>query len=100
MAQGGMLSAIVSGGSTVFATIAFDTAISGSNNGGSTTSLSWTHTCSSNPYRLLIINITGDTVTDDNTAVTYNSVPASLIAKVNPNGATNARWQYLYYLLN
>lgn len=73
--------------------IAFDAAKDGGNNGGGSNTQTWSHTCTGSDL-LLIVGITGDTSTDDITAVTYNGVACTLVGKV-----LGARWEYMYYLL-
>ena len=74
----------------------FDNATDGGNNNGSRTSLSYSYTVGTNPNRLLLVNVAGDTSVDDISSVTYAGSPMSLIAKVQTPGD---RWHYLYYLL-
>jgi len=78
--------------------IAFDTAVDGGNNTG--TSLTWSHTCTGS-LGLLIVGFAGDNIggADDITSVTYNSVAMTLADKqVNPSSGGD-RNTYLYFLL-
>ena len=54
--------------------------------------------------RLLVVGVQGDVTNDYITGVTYNGVAMSLIDPINGKnyvaGAGNARWEYMYYLLN
>jgi IPT/TIG domain len=78
--------------------IAYDNSADGGNNGGSTTSLTYSYTVGSGPNRLLIVNLIGDNVADDISSVTYAGVPMTLVGKVQ--APSNNNWQYLYYLVN
>lgn len=75
--------------------IAFDAATDGGNNGGSTTSITFSHTCTGSD-RLLIVAVIGDPTTDDVTGVTYNGVAMTQVGKQSP--AIGYRWAYLYHL--
>lgn len=75
--------------------ITFDAATDGGDNGGSTNTRTYNHTVGSGANRLLIINLVGDSSTDDITSVTYNGVSCTLVAKIQ-----GTRWSYMYYLLN
>jgi len=77
--------------------IAYDNAVDGGNNGGSTASLTYSYTVGSNSNRLLIVNLVGDMAADDISSVTYGGTPMTLIGKLR---APSNNWQYLYYLLN
>jgi hypothetical protein len=77
--------------------ITYDSSADGGNNGGSTTSLSYSCTVGSGPNRLLLVNLVGDNVADDISSVTYAGTPMTLIGKIQ---APSNNWQYLYYLLN
>ena len=74
----------------------FDNATDGGNNNGSTTSLSYSYTVGTNPNRLLLVNVAGDTSVDDISSVTYAGGAMSLITKVH---TPNDRWHYVYYVL-
>ncbi|WP_353063325.1 IPT/TIG domain-containing protein [Tunturibacter psychrotolerans] len=78
--------------------IAYDNSADGGNNGGSTTSLTYSYTVGSGLNRLLIVNLIGDNVADDISAVTYAGVPMTLVGKIQAPSSNN--WQYLYYLVN
>lgn len=82
------------------ADIGFNAATDGGNNGGTTTSLTFSHTCSSNANRALIVGISGDSLAgvDDISSVTYNSVGMTLIDKTSY--VDTDRFHYLYILLN
>jgi len=75
----------------------FDNAGDGENNGGNTTSLTYSFTVGTNSNRLLLVNLMGDVSVDDISSVTYAGVPMTLIQKVK---TPNDRWQYFYYLLS
>lgn len=79
--------------------IAFDAATDGGNNGGASTSLTFSHACSGSD-RLLIVIVAGDSFggADDVTGVTYGGVPMELVGKRAP--AASNRWNYLYLLEN
>ena len=77
--------------------ITFDNAADGGNNGGSTTSLTYSYNVGTGANRLLLVNLVGDTNADDITSVTYNGTAMILIGKVH---AAANNWEYLYYLLN
>lgn len=77
--------------------IAFDAATDGGNNGGTTTSLTFAHTCTG-ADRLLVVCVVGDTVTDDVTGVTYNGVSMTLVLTNAPGSIFN-RFLYLFYLV-
>ena len=49
----------------------FDNAADGGNNGGSTASLTYYYTVGTNPNRLLLVNLVGDSSADDISSVTY-----------------------------
>src|SRR5262252_9483594 len=87
---------------TLSAQIAFDTATNGGNNGGTTTSLTFNHTCASNAT--LLVGVIGDYVlsTPDNiTSVTYNGTAMTLVAKNTVEGGSGSDfYQYLYVLGN
>ena len=74
----------------------FDNAGDGGNNGGATTSLSYSYKVGANSNRLLLVNLVGDTTADDITSVKYAGVSMTLVAKVQ---TPSDRWHYLYYLL-
>jgi hypothetical protein len=75
----------------------FDNTADGGNNGGTTTSLAYSYTVGSSSNRLLLVNLVGDTTTDDISSVTYAGVPLTLVTKVK---TPSDRWQYLYSLLS
>jgi hypothetical protein len=77
--------------------ITFDNSVDGGNNGGSTTSLTYSFTVGSGSNRLLVVNLIGDTSADDISSVTYAGTPMTRIGKVQ---APSNNWQYQYYLLN
>ena len=74
----------------------FDNAADGGNNGGATTSLTYSYSVGANANRLLMVNIVGDTAADDISSVTYAGMSMTLLAKVQ---TPSDRWHYLYYLL-
>jgi len=74
----------------------FDNAANGGDNGGSTTSLTYSYTVGTNSNRLLLVNLVGDPSADDISSVTYAGASMTLITKVHTPGD---RWHYLYYLL-
>ena len=74
----------------------FDNAADGGNNGGSTTSLTYSYTVGTNSNRILLVNVVGDVSADDISSVSYAGASMSLITKVQTPGD---RWHYLYYLL-
>ncbi len=74
----------------------FDNSADGGNNGGSTTSLTYSYTVGTNSNRLLLVNLIGDVSADDISSVTYAGAPMTLLDKVQTPGE---RWHYLYYLL-
>src|SRR5262249_11683072 len=82
------------------AQIAFDTATNGGNNGGTTTSLTFNHTCASNAT--LLVGVIGDYIlsTPDNiTSVTYNGIALTLVSKNAIDGGSRSDlYQYLYVL--
>jgi hypothetical protein len=75
----------------------FDNVADGGNNGGSSSSLTYSFTVGSNANRLLLVSVVGDTSVDDISSVTYAGSPMTRITKVLTPGST---WQYLYYLLS
>jgi hypothetical protein len=77
--------------------IGYDNSIDGGNNGGTTTSLTYSYTVGTGSNRLLLVNLIGDTMADDISSVTYNGAALTLIGKVQ---APSNNWQYLYYLVN
>ena len=77
--------------------ITYDNSGDGGNNGGTTTSLTYSYTVGSGSNRLLVVNLIGDTSADDISSVTYNGSAMTLLGKVR---APSNNWQYLYYLLN
>ncbi len=79
--------------------IAFVTAVDGTNNGGITSSLTFSHTCGSGSDRLLVVVVWGDLSSnaDQISGVTYNGVAMTRVDEIN---VTDGRWNYLYYLLN
>lgn len=77
--------------------ITYDNSADGGNNGGSTSSLTYSYTVGSGPNRLLVVNLIGDTSADDISSVTYAGTPMTLVGKVQ---SPSNDWQYLYYLLN
>jgi hypothetical protein len=78
--------------------IAWDNAADGGNNGGNTPSLTYSYTVGTGANRLLLVNLIGDSVTDDISSVTYAGAPMTLLRKIQAPSGNN--WQYLYYLLN
>ena len=74
----------------------FDNAADGGNNGGTTTSLTYSYTVGTNSNRLLLVSVVGDPTVDDISSVTYAGASMTLITKVQTPGD---RWHYLYYLL-
>jgi hypothetical protein len=74
----------------------FDNAAYGGNNGGTTTSLTYSYTVGTNPNRLLLVSVVGDPSVDDISSVKYAGVSMTLVTKVQTPGG---RWHYLYYLL-
>ncbi|HEY1904131.1 MAG TPA: IPT/TIG domain-containing protein, partial [Terracidiphilus sp.] len=85
---------LASGGTTG---ITYDNAADGGNNGGTTTSLTYSYTVGTGANRLLVVNLVGDTSADDISSVTYAGVAMTLLAKTQ---APSNNRQYLYYLLN
>jgi hypothetical protein len=77
--------------------IAFDTASTGNNAGGSA-SYSLSHTCNG-PNALLVIGISADPTSDIVTSVKYNSVNCTLIDKISSFSVSGGRWSYLYFIL-
>jgi len=77
--------------------ITYDNSADGGNNGGSTSSLTYSYTVGTGANRLLIVNLVGDTSADDILSVTYGGTPMAFLGKVQ---ALGNNWQYLYYLLN
>lgn len=79
--------------------IAFDAATDGGNNGGSTSTQSFSHTCSGS-NRILFVGIVGDVIpgADDVSSVTYNGVGMTLVDKYT-SATSNARFTYLYMLV-
>ena len=77
--------------------IAYDAVSNGEVNPG--TSVSWNHTCTGSD-RILFLGIQTNTDSDptDLTAVTYNSVAMTFIAKQSISGTSE--YLYLYYLIN
>ncbi len=84
------------------AQIAFVTAVDGGNNGGSTTSLTFSIDVGSGSDRGLAVGLTGGTGVegDDISSVTFNGVGMTLVNKVlGPgSGGGAGRWVYLYAL--
>jgi hypothetical protein len=74
----------------------FDNAADGGNNGGTTTSLTYSYTVGTNSNRLLLVSVVGDPSVDDISSVIYAGVSMTLVTKVQTPGD---RWHYLYYLL-
>jgi hypothetical protein len=74
----------------------FDNAMDGGNNGGTTTSLTYSYTVGTNSNRLLLVNLVGDSSADDISSVNYAGASMTLVAKVHTPGQL---WHYLYYLL-
>ena len=62
--------------------ITYDNSVDGGNNGGSTTSLTYSYTVGSGPNRLLVVNLIGDTSADDISSVTYAGTAMTLLGKV------------------
>ncbi len=75
----------------------FDNAADGGDNGGSTTSLTYSYTVGTNSNRLLLVNLMGDVTADDISSVTYAGAPMTLVNKVK---TPSDRWHYFYYLLS
>ena len=78
--------------------ITFDNSTDGGNNGGSTTSLTYSYTVGTSLNRLLVVNLIGDSSADDITSVTCAGIPMTFAGKVQAPASNN--WQYFYYLLN
>jgi hypothetical protein len=78
--------------------IAFDAATDGGNNGGTTNSLTFSHTCTGSNL-ILFVHFQGDAIggADDITGVTYNGTSLTLALKT---GLGNNRFSYVYYLLS
>ena len=74
----------------------FDNAKDGGNNGGTTTSLTYSYTVGTNSNRLLLVSLVGDPSADDISSVKYAGASMTLVAKVKTPGEM---WHYLYYLL-
>lgn len=83
--------------------IARDAATDGGNNGGTTTSRTFAHTCSGSG-RYLFVPVKGGLVSDGDlvTGATYDGVEMTLIGKRSPGGAGTEgnRWIYLFGLKN
>jgi hypothetical protein len=77
--------------------ITYDNAADGGNNGGSTTSLTYSYTVGTGANRLLVVNLIGDTSADNISSVTYAGAPMTLLGKLQ---APSNNFQYVYYLLN
>lgn len=79
-------------------TIAYVGGTDGGNNGGATTSRTFSFTVSSGSDRILLVGFVGDLVSgaDDVSSVTYNGVAMTLANKTD----NTSRYQYLYYMLN
>ena len=77
--------------------ITYDNAADGGNNGGTTTSLTYSYTIGTGANRLLVVNLIGDTSADDISSVKYAGVPMTLLGKLQ---APSNNLQYVYYLLN
>lgn len=78
--------------------IAFDAATDGGNNGGTTNSRTFSHTCTGSD-RILFVGFCGDVSpgNDDITSVTYNGVGLSLVGKRTDDNTS--RMLYLYMLV-
>ena len=74
--------------------IALDTSVGPQNTTG--TSITWSHTCTGSNL-ILFVGVQGDNVSNLVTGATYNSVPLTLVDKVQ---GTGDRWVYLFYLIN
>jgi len=82
--------------------IAFNAATDGGNNGGSTNSLTFAHTCGAGADRLLVVGVAGDSAGgfDDITGVTYNGVAMTLAKKELADSASSTtRHAYQYFLV-
>lgn len=83
------------------AAIGFDTVTDGGNNGGTTNSLSWSHTATGSNI-LLTVCLAGDNVNtghDDITSVTSGGSGLTLAAKYTGGGASsNNGFAYIYFL--
>jgi hypothetical protein len=77
--------------------VAYDNSTDGGNNGGSTASLTYSHTVGSGANRLLVVNLLGSSSVDDISSVTYAGIPMTLAGTAQ---APSNNRQYLYYLLN
>ena len=75
----------------------FDNAADGGNNGGTSTSLTYSYTVGTNANRLLLVSVVGDPSVDDISSVTYAGASMTLVAKIQ---TPSDRWHYLYYLLS
>ena len=73
-----------------------DNAKDGGNNGGTTTSLTYSYTVGTSSNRLLLVSLVGDSSADDISSVKYAGASMTLVAKVQTPGQL---WHYLYYLL-
>jgi hypothetical protein len=82
--------------STASIPASFDNAADGGNNGGSTTTLTYSFTVGSASNRLLLVSLVGDATADDITSITYAGVSMALLKKIQTPGD---RWHYLYFLL-
>jgi hypothetical protein len=74
--------------------IAFDAYTAGGDNGGSSNSLTYSHTCTGS-NGILFVGVRGDVLNDYVTSATYNGVAMSLAGKQICNGD---RYVYLFYL--
>lgn len=86
-----------------WAQIAFDAAADGGNNGGSTSSLSWSHT-STGSNRIGFVGCQGDTMdgADDVTSITWGGSGMTLVRKITTSDFTPTlfpRFLYLYYII-
>ena len=75
----------------------FDNTADGGNNGGTSTSLTYSYTVGTNANRLLLVSVVGDPSVDDISSVMYAGASMTLVAKIL---TPSDRWHYLYYLLS
>lgn len=83
-----------------FASIAFDNAVDGGDNGGITNSLTFNSASVSGSNRVGFVGCLGDNITagvDDLTGITWNAVSGSLVAKYTTPDIALDRNTYLYF---
>ena len=88
--------ALLLAGAPAWCAIAFDNSADLGNNGGSTSSYTTAnYTVGAGSNMALVIDLTGDTASDNITGVTWNGNALTLI-----NKRQGTRWNYAYILLN